>query len=401
MTAIAPQGTDTRKSEGSPGSLTVCHVFSGDLWAGAEVMIFNLLRSLHDDGALRVIALSLNEGLLTEKLRAAGITTHVIPEARYGLVGIVRQAAKLLKNCQIAIIHSHRYKENVLAWSLARCLGVPEVVTTIHGLPEAATQSGREARLARLRTVLDYFVVRNLFSSAVAVSAEMKRVLVGRYGFREDRVHVIRNGARFPQPTITPRSRSEYFHIGTVGRIVPVKGLELFLEVAGVLRRETKFVRFSVLGDGPLRGELSRRAASLGISECVEFLAPRPDPFGYYDSLDLYLNTSWHEGLPLSVVEAMACGKPVVSSAVGGIPEIVVHGEHGFLVEGREANRFAERCLMLMRDDQLRTTMGERASTAARSRFSAGAMADAYRRLYGHCATRVQGRAPVEVAGGR
>ncbi len=368
------------------GRFTVCHIFSGDLWAGAEVMIFNLLTCLNADAGLRVLALSLNEGVITEKLRAAGITTHVIPEAQHSLIGILCRAARLLKNAHIAIIHSHRYKENILAWLLAKWLGLTELITTIHGLSEPATNSIREARLARWRTELDYFIVTRLFTCSVAVSDEMKRLLVQRYGFRENQVRVIRNGGLFPPMTLS--SRGEYFHIGTVGRMVPIKGFELFLEVAVALRRETRFVRFSILGDGPLRDELARRAAVLNISDCVEFVAPRRDPFPYYRSLDLYLNTSLHEGLPLSVVEAMACGKPVVSSAVGGIPEIVVHGEHGFLVDGREPGRFTEVCLKLMRDDRLRRGMGERAAAVANSRLSAPAMAEAYRRLYDDCLAR-------------
>jgi glycosyltransferase involved in cell wall biosynthesis len=114
----------------------------------------------------------------------------------------------------------------------------------------------------------------------------------------------------------------------------------------------------------------------------VEFVTPRPDPFGYYRSLDLYLSTSVHEGLPLSVVEAMACGKPVVSAAVGGIPEIVVDGEDGFLVKGRDPQQFAERCRALMGDARLRSEMGERAAASAHTRLSAATMAQAYRRLY-------------------
>lgn len=375
---------------GTEGRLTVCHIFSGDLWAGAEVMIFNLLTRLNKDTSLRVLALSLNEGVLTEKLRAAGITTHVIPEAHHSLIGILYRAARLLKNSHIAIIHSHRYKENVLAWLLAKWLGLTELITTIHGLSELPTNSIREARLARWRTKLDYFVVARLFACAVAVSDEMKRVLVQRYRFRENQLRVIRNGGLFPPTASSASSRGEYFHIGTVGRMVPVKGFELFLEIAAALRRETPFVRFSILGDGPLRGDLARRAEGLNISDCVEFVAPRRDPFPYYRSLDLYLNTSLHEGLPLSVVEAMACGKPVVSSAVGGIPEIVVHGEHGFLVEGREPGRFAEWCVKLMRDDRLRRTIGERAAAVANSRLSAPAMAEAYRRLYDECSARME-----------
>src|SRR5438132_4386120 len=382
--------------------LTVVHIFSGDLWAGAEVVIFNLLSHLHEQPGLRVLALSLNEGTLAEKLRAAGIPTYVIPEARYSFAGIVCRAAQLLKRTRIAAIHSHRYKENVLAWLLAKWIGASELLTTIHGLPEPATHSESEARLARWRNQLDYFVVTHGFSGAIAVSEEMKRALVQQHGFRADQVVVIRNGGVVPPPRITPAvPRGERFHIGTVARMVPVKGLDLFLDVAAAVRREAPFVHFSLLGDGPLREELARRVASLNIHDCVEFVAPRPDPTPYYRTLDLYLNTSKHEGIPLSVIEAMACGTPIVSSAVGGIPEIVTHGEHGFLVEAREAGRFAQWCVTLMRDDHLRRMMGERASARARSHFSASAMAHAYRDLYDERSARTSGPVMGPLEGSR
>jgi L-malate glycosyltransferase len=376
---------EERPDGGTP--LTVCHLFSGDLWAGAEVVIFNLLSCLAEDPGLRVVAVSLNEGVLTERLREAGVTTYVIPESQHTLPGLVQRAASLLKSQSVAVIHSHRYKENVLAWLLAKRLGVTEVLTTIHGLPEAPANRGAEAQAAGWRRRLDYFLVRNLFSAAVAVSDEMKRALIDRYGFTEERVQVIRNGGRFPEPVAT--SPGAVFHVGTVGRMVPIKGFDLFLEIAAAVRRQAQAVRFSILGDGPLKEELARMAAALHIDDCVEFVSPRPDPFTYYRSLDLYLTTSVHEGLPLSVVEAMACGKPVVSAAVGGIPEIVTDGEEGFLIAGRDPAPFARRCLELLRDDRLRTRMGERAAASARSRLSAEAMAGAYRRLYDTCGTRI------------
>jgi glycosyltransferase involved in cell wall biosynthesis len=376
--------------------LTVCHVFSGDLWAGAEVVIFNLLSCLQREAGLRVVALALNEGTLTERLRDVGVTTYVVPEARHTLPGILWRAARLLRGERIGVIHSHRYKENVLAWLLAKRLGITELVTTVHGLPEAPGNHGIDVQAAGWRRQLDYVVVRNLFSVAVAVSEEMKRALIDRYGFRDDRLRVIRNGARLPADALPTPAPGQVFHIGTVARMVPIKGLELFLEIAAMLRRESTAVRFSILGDGPLRGELTRKANALSIGDCVEFVAPRPDPFGYYRSLDLYLNTSVHEGLPLSVIEAMACGKPVVSAAVGGIPEIVADGEDGFLVAGRDPERFAERCRVLMRDGQLWRSMSQRAAASAHSRLSAEAMAQAYRRLYEECdAHRRAGSADV------
>jgi L-malate glycosyltransferase len=381
--AISPAG---RGGSEPSECQTILHVFSGDLWAGAEVVIFNLLSRLKEDGQLRVLALSLNEGVLAEKLRAVGVTTYVVPEARHSLANILRQAIRLLKDTPIDAIHTHRYKENLLGWLLAKRLGVGETITTVHGLPEAPTR--RRTPISHLRSQLNYFLLRRGFSHTVAVSDEMKTVLTRRHGFREDRIRVIRNGAVFPPVEATRRNpRPGYFHIGTVARLVPVKGLDLFLEVAAAVRRRNRLVRFSVLGDGPLRADLARRANELRLGDCLDFAAPRPDPFPYYRTLDLYLNTSIHEGIPLSVIEAMACGMPVVSSAVGGIPEILRHGEDGFLVEGRDASSFAECCLRLMHDDRLREETGARAAARARSRFSASSMAQAYRQLYAEIRT--------------
>jgi len=368
-----------------PGVKTILHIFSGDLWAGAEVVIFSLLRELNESASLRMVALSLNEGILTEKLRAAGVPTHVIPESRHSFAAILLRAARLFKGKRIAGIHSHRYKENLLAWLLARRIGANNVLTTIHGLPEPANGTPREARAARWRSRLDYALVKR-FRCAVAVSEEMKATLIRQHGFRPERLRVIHNGAALPSPPEDPECASGgYFHIGTVARLVPVKGLDLFLNAAAAIRREAPHVRFSILGDGPLRGELMQKAADLRLDECVKFLAPRPDPTAFYRTLHVYLNTSLHEGIPLSVIEAMACGTPVVSSAVGGIPEIVRDEQDGFLIRPRDADLFSRRCLSLMRDDGLRRSMGRHASTRARSHFSVSAMAGAYSSLYDEC----------------
>lgn len=372
--------------------LTVCHVFSGDLWAGAEVVILNLLSCLNTDPGLRILALSMNEGVLTERLRAEGVTTHVVPEAEHTLLGIVREVARLLEGQRVDILHSHRYKENAVAWLVARRLGIGRVITTIHGVSEATTDGSVERWWAPCRRWLDYALVKRGFSAAVAVSDEMKGVLVGRYGLPAGRVCVIRNGGRFPAAAPVTRELGTGLHLGTVSRLVPVKGLDLFLDVAAAVARTSPSARFSILGEGPLREPLERRARALGLAERVQFLAPRPDPFAYYRSLDVYLNTSLHEGLPLSIVEAMACGIPVVSAAVGGIPEIVEHGQHGYLVAGRDPGVFAGHCLSLLHDEPRRRAMGKRGAATAHARLSAPAMATSYRELYWSASPGTHGR---------
>jgi len=102
----------------------------------------------------------------------------------------------------------------------------------------------------------------------------------------------------------------------------------------------------------------------------------------FYDGLDLYLSTSMHEGIPMSVLEAMAHGLPVIAPKVGGFCEIIENGVHGFLVENRNAGDFAERCLSLYEDGQLRNRMGKAARDRVEKNFSIERMSSQYYKLY-------------------
>jgi glycosyltransferase involved in cell wall biosynthesis len=358
----------------------VLHVFSGDLWAGAEVMVANLLEQLSLDPTLEVIAVGLNEGTLTRRLAAQGIETHVVTEGVRSFVGLALELASRLRGRRVDIVHAHRYKENLLATVVAPMLGARRKVTTVHGVAEKA---GRGSLRGGVAAAMDRLAIRRSFDAVVAVSAEMRTILLGRYGVRPERIRLIYNGVDLPlEWDAGERSEPREVHIGTVGRLVPVKGYRLFLEFAAQLRRRHPGVRFSILGDGPMMAELSSEAARLGIRESVTFLPPRADPHAYYRDVDIYVNTSLHEGLPLSVLEAMACGRPVVAPRVGGIPEVVVDGQHGFLVDRRDPAAFAERCERLMEDRGLRRALGQNGRARVAEAFSRRRMAEGYRAVY-------------------
>lgn len=382
--------TSTLSSTSTCKTVTVLHLFSGDLWAGAEVMVYNLLSKLKEEPNLKIIALSLSEGILAGKLRDAGIETYVIPETRNSFAKILLKAFNLLKKKKIDIIHSHRYKENLFGFLLAKAMGVKRLITTMHGLSEPPLTSTSTlistSQQVGLMTKIDYFILNHFFNHIVAVSNEMKKVLVERYHFNPDKVEVIYNGIPIPfaqrsMPS-APCSMPSIFHIGTVGRMVPVKDFNLFLEIAAEIMKQTNNVHFTILGDGPLKDKLTQKAKDLKIQHCVEFLSPRPDPFPYYQSFNLYLNTSVHEGIPLSILEAMSCGKPVVAPKVGGIPEIISDGESGVLFEAREPKKIADSCLRLMQDKGMRSAIGKKASKRIAEYFSSSKMAGCYQRLY-------------------
>lgn len=363
--------------------VSILHVFSGDLWAGAEVMIFNLLNRLKNAPGVTLMALSLNEGILTDKLRTAGVETCVIPEATNSLPMILAKAFRLLRHRSLDIIHSHRYKENLLALLLAKSLGIRRLVTTLHGLSEIPALKLLGTFPIPFQTGVDCAILKRYFTRVVAVSLEMGRTLTGTYRFSQDQVDVIHNGVPVLDSLSGPeRSGDRPLHIGTVGRLVPVKDYDLFLEVAAAIRGQTDNVRFSILGDGPLKTALGRKTRDLGLTDCVELLPPRPDPTSYYQSLDIYLNTSRHEGLPLSLLEAMAWAKPVVAAQVGGIPEIISHGDQGLLVSVHHPAEFARACMTLIDDAELRITMGGNASRRVRRCHTDSRMAECYQNLY-------------------
>lgn len=377
-----------------PHTITVLHIFSGDLWAGAEVMVYNLLNELKKEDMLRIIALALNEGTLTNKLRESGIETYVIPESSNSFVRIFLKALKLLKNIKIDIVHSHRYKENLLALLLSKVLGVKKLITTMHGLSESL--SNFTSLQVNLKTKLDYYILNNYFTRIVAVSQDMRRALIQNYRFRKEKIIVVYNGIPTPfelrSKLHTLSSKTFAFHIGTVGRMVPVKDFDLFLEVAVEIKKRVnsnakigsnlKEIHFSILGEGPLKEHLVQKAKDLKLNGCMDFLPTTPDPLPYYRTLDLYLNTSFYEGIPLSILEAMSCGVPVIAPNVGGIPEIISDGEQGFLVNSRNPEEFANFCLMIMRDKDLGNRLAENSRNRVSAFFNSLKMAESYSKLY-------------------
>jgi len=253
--------------------MTILHLFSGDLWAGAEVMIFHLLRRLSNDPDLRILALALNEGTLAQRLRDAGIPTHVIPESGASFPALFLKIGRWMRGRQVDVIHSHRYKENLIAWLLGFSPGVKRRVATLHGMPEP-TDGWKTGLLHQT----NFLLLRRGFST-VAVSMEMKRTLIERHQFHPDRVALIHNGierAAAPPPSDATAYRppTGVLHIGTVGRMVPVKDFDFLLKVVAEVARQVKVVRFSLLGEGPMRGRLVEQVGHLGLGENVVFFCP-------------------------------------------------------------------------------------------------------------------------------
>jgi glycosyltransferase involved in cell wall biosynthesis len=287
----------------------------------------------------------------------------------------------------VEVVHAHNLAPLLYGGLAARLLGArrPAVVYSEHN---QIYRAGERARRRFRRYV-------RLADDVVAVSHDLRRTLV--QGLKVPRpVRVLHNG-------IDPRAfgdadasgvRRELgaapgeFLVGTAVVLSEQKGVRHLLDAARLVRAADPSIRFVVAGDGPLRPELERTAAALGLDGAVRFLGYRSDVPALIAALDAYVLPSLWEGLPLALLEALAGGKPIVATHVGGNPEVVEDGENGLLVPPRDPDALARAILALRADAAGRERMRLSNVEKFAQRFSVGSMAQAHVQLYDEIASR-------------
>jgi glycosyltransferase involved in cell wall biosynthesis len=301
-----------------------------------------------------------------------------------------------LRGRSVEIIHSHKSKENVLAFLVAKRAGIPHMIRTQHGIPELKTLKDR----------LVYGLERMTLYSASHVlngSADLGR----RTARLTDaaKVKVVRNAINLEQ-VISPLTREEAKRnlgipedallVGTAARLEPVKRIDLFLDAAQEIYGELPNVFFIIAGEGSERDRLEHRVRGTALESKARFLGHRNDVYDIVRAMDLLLITSDHEGLPTVVLEAMALGTPVVSRRVGGISEAIDDQVTGMLVDSADASSIARACLSLLAKPGMACRFAQGARKKVVENFSAEANAAQVARIYRSLALQ-QGRA-LEVA---
>jgi L-malate glycosyltransferase len=352
---------------------------SGGLWAGAEAMACSLLKELENFRDLSLSAIVLNHGRFAEDVRKLGIPVEVVDETRLSFPRILRRVSGILRENRPDVVHSHWYKENILAYLATGGGKRAFLLGTQHGMPEYL---GRRADLKyRALTRCNLLLLSRRFQGTVAVSNEIREALTERYGFDRSRTPVIRNGTN-PGDRPFPDRSGRPFTIGSLGRYFPVKDFPFMVEIAREIARHGEGIRFELAGEGPEGERIGGLVRRYELGKTFSLRGFVSEVSSFYRGLDLFLNTSRHEGIPMSVLEAMAHGLPIVAPDVGGLREILDDGVEGFLVKGRDPRPFAERCMLLHRDEALRRKMGLAARERIDTAFSSQRMARDYNRLY-------------------
>ena len=356
----------------------ICHIISGDLWGGAEAVVYHLNRGLNEMGVPTSV-ITFNEGRLETLLRSGGLDVAVADEKTHSLPRLVREVRRRTLDMGATVIHSHGYKENMVAFAVSRLIPSLRLVATQHGWPEVY---GRRLDLKyRLLNHLNFFITARFFDHLVCVSEDMKRVLIREHRRVGEKAEVIRNGIDV-RGDVHEKQGEKNFIIGSCGRFVPVKDYPLLVAVAASIRERNGNVLFRLAGDGPELDTVQALVKGHNLDASFSCVGTVDDMDGFYRGLDLYVNTSIHEGIPMSILEAMLHGLPVVAPRVGGLDEVITDGVEGFLIDEREPSRYGDQCLRLMEDSGLYDSMSLAAVTRVKTSFSAERMARDYLALY-------------------
>jgi len=288
---------------------------------------------------------------------------------------------ELFRRMRPEVVHSHHFSPLLNTVAAAKLAGVPRLVHTEHSREYLENRPDYCRALRWMSRLSDAFVVvgnrmASYYRDEVRVAARRLRVI--RNGIDVDRYHAVTNVAGVRRALGLPAG----LLVGTAGRFFPEKNYGTLLQAVAALVPSLPNVHLIMMGDGPERPALEAAAAELGVTDSVHFLGWRSDVADLLPLLDVFVLSSLSEGLPLVVLEAMACGVPVVTTPVGDLPEIVVEGRTGFLFPIGDADALAGIVRRLAAAGSQRRAVGCAARAWVAERYSMRQMVDAYARAY-------------------
>jgi glycosyltransferase involved in cell wall biosynthesis len=358
----------------------VLHVVSAGEIGGAERVVADLAAPGPGRPGTHAVALWAPTPALGSFLRARGVAVHdagAAPEHAAAFLGralggrAVAWLEGLIRRERFAVVHVHTFASQVLGTRAARRAGVP-LVRTEHSTRVFLHPACWPFARWSLRRA----------GAAVAVSHYVRRVALARAPWAASRMRVIANGVPAARAGAAPpeetAARPGPFRFVALGRLEPRKGLDLALDALG----DTPGATLDIVGDGGLRAALEARAARAGLDARVTFHGHVADPAPLLARADAALSSAVDEGLGLALLEAMAAGRPVVAVPVGGIVEVVRHGETGWLARERSRAALAGVMREAASDRPRARRLGRAARADVEARYSLTGMLTAYDELY-------------------
>ena len=363
--------------------MSLFHIDAGKEWRGGQRQAFFLARELKRKGYPFFFVVQPKSPLYFRAREADLPVSPLRIRNEFDVLAVVRLALAMKRNrCLLAHFHdAHSVAVGSAAASLAK---VP-------------------VRIISRR--VDFPLRKNFFSkrkygnnvdAIIAISEGVKEVLL-KGGIPEEIIEVIPSGIDFSpyeEAASSDYLRREFsfarddYLVGIVAHLAEHKGHKYLIQATKILKEHTDKIKIIIVGGGPLKYELDEQAKELQVKDIVYFLGFREDIPQILSSLDLFVLSSYLEGMGSSLLDAMACRLPVVATRTGGIPEVVIHRKTGLLVPPRSPSYLAKAILKLYQDRDLASRLGQKGYEVVRQKFSSEAMSEKIIDLYERIAAR-------------
>lgn len=346
---------------------------------GGEREVARVSKSIKQGGNFDVVVCCvMGRGSFADDVEKAGIEVVVLNEQKKSSLSMMKDLYRFLRQRKPDIVHSH-----LLRWGppVARLARVPVVLSTEHGWNPPRGRFG-----------IIFDRTNNLFADRVIGVSEATRLMqIKKWQMPADRVVTIPNAidtTDFSRPIDEAAKRVELGIkldspvIATTGRLVDIKAQHLFIEAAAEVLKAHPEAVFLIIGEGPRRQELENLANDLRLGDHVRFLGFRNDVRELIRIFDIACLSSISEGTPITILEAMACGKPAVVTNVGGCPEVVLDGKTGRVVPPGDSTKLAEAIDYLLANSDVAKKMGEAGREHAETEYSETANLEKLTKLY-------------------
>lgn len=378
----------------------VLHFITSFDVGGTERQAVELLNHLAEERLDLRLAVIRKGGSLYARVADRFPQVHEFPLTKFYDVNALKQLIRLrslLITERINILHAHDFYSALLGTTAARFTNTQVIACQRH-----IKLSDRRAHRWGER------VIRHLADNLLVNSEAIRDYIAANDPSSLEKVRVIRNGlsAKQHSPEGPPAPTSDWPSIfrwrkqahdqlchelninsdaklvGCVASLRTVKGHRYLIEAAARIFESRKDVYFLLVGSGPLRQELEHLSQRLGVAANIHFLGERADAAHLFSSFDLAALASLHEGLPNTVIEAMAAASPVVATAVGGVVELIADGETGYLIPPADADALAKRIALVLDDPDGSASVALRGRDFARMNFGIDRMVESVEKLY-------------------
>lgn len=355
--------------------MRILHTEASLAWGGQEIRILTEAKGFVRRGHTVVIAAS-PDSLLYARAGEAGLPTEAVSMQKRGYPAAVKTLLRVIAKHQIDVVHTHSSRDSWLGLFAARFSGRrPRLIRTRH----LSTPIGKN-RLSR------WFYARPDW--IITTGEATRRRLVEESGLSPERIISIPTGIDLdhfqPAPRgLHPTAVDAPPAVGMIAFLRDWKGHTYFIDAAREVLRKIPEATFYIVGDGPEEARLKALLDRIDLTARVQMLGYQADVRAILGRLDIVVLTSYaNEGVPQSLLQAMAMGKPVIGTAVGGIPEVIEDGVNGYLIPPRDADSCAERIVELVRQPVRRAEMGKAGRARVEKEFSFDRMLDQVEAVY-------------------